>query len=61
MVALRGWVSASGAFSFSVALQVIVTAVNATIGVAAMMLLVRTLHPVAAVRAGFAAARARPS
>jgi len=61
VVALHGWVSASGAFSFSVALQVLVTAVNATIGVAAMMLLVRTLHPVAAVRAGFAAARARPS
>ena len=54
-------VSASGAFSFSVALQLLVTAVNATIGIAAMMLLVRTLRPVAAVRAGFAAARTRPS
>ena len=60
VVALHGWVSASGAFSFSVALQLLVTAVNATIGVAAMMLLVRTLRPVAAVRAGFAAARSRP-
>jgi uncharacterized membrane protein YbhN (UPF0104 family) len=60
VVALHGWVSAAGAFSFSVAMQVLVTTVNAAIGVAAMMLLVRTLRPMAAVRAGFAAARSRP-
>ncbi|HSC92808.1 MAG TPA: lysylphosphatidylglycerol synthase domain-containing protein [Gaiellaceae bacterium] len=58
--ALHGTVSAAGAFSFSVAMQLLVTAVNATIGIAAMMLLVRTVRPVAAVRAGMSVVRGRP-
>lgn len=57
--ALHGTVSAAGAFSFSVVMQLLVTAVNAAIGVLAMMLLVRTIRPVAAVRAGLAVVRAR--
>lgn len=50
--------SAAVVVSFSVGMQVGVTAVNATIGVAAAMVAFRTLHPVAALRAGVRLARA---
>ena len=53
--ALQGVISTAAAVSFSVSLQVGVTAVNTAVGVAAMMLLFRTMHPVAAARS----ARAR--
>lgn len=52
---LHGAVSASAALSFSVLLQVAVTAMNTTIGIAAAMLVLRTLHPLVAVRSGLTA------
>jgi uncharacterized membrane protein YbhN (UPF0104 family) len=48
--ALQGAVSAATAVSFSLGMQVGVTAVNLTVGVVAMMLLFRTVRPVGAVR-----------
>lgn len=48
--ALQGAVSAATAVSFSLGMQVGVTVVNTTVGLIAMMLLFRTLTPVAAVR-----------
>ena len=48
--ALQGAVSAATAISFSVGMQVGVTVVNTTVGLVAMMLLFRTVRPVAAVR-----------
>ena len=53
--ALQGVISTAAAVSFSVSMQVGVTVVNTAVGLAAMMLLFRTLHPLAAARA----ARAR--
>jgi len=47
--------SASAALSFAIGMQVGITAVNTTIGIAAVMVLTRTLHPVRAVRSGFRA------
>jgi uncharacterized membrane protein YbhN (UPF0104 family) len=49
--ALQGVISAAGAVSFSLSMQVGVTAVNTAVGLAAVMLLSRTLRPVAALRA----------
>ena len=49
--ALQGVVSTAGAVSFSLGMQVGVTAVNAAVGLAATMLLFRTIRPLAAVRA----------
>jgi uncharacterized membrane protein YbhN (UPF0104 family) len=48
--ALQGVISAAGAVSFSLSMQVGVTAVNTAVGLAAVMLLFRTLRPVAALR-----------
>ena len=48
--ALQGAVSTAAAVSFSLGLQVGVTAVNVTVGVAAMMLLFRTVRPAGALR-----------
>ena len=48
--ALQGVVSTAGAVSFSLGMQVGVTAVNTAVGLAATMLLFRTLRPVAALR-----------
>ena len=48
--ALHGAVSAATAVSFSLGMQVGVTAVNTTVGLVALMLLFRTLRPVGAVR-----------
>jgi uncharacterized membrane protein YbhN (UPF0104 family) len=49
--ALQGVISTAAAVSFSVSMQVGVTAVNTAVGLAAAMLLFRTLHPLAAARA----------
>jgi uncharacterized membrane protein YbhN (UPF0104 family) len=53
--ALQGVISTAAAVSFSVSMQVGVTVVNTAVGLAALMLLFRTLHPLTAARA----ARAR--
>jgi uncharacterized membrane protein YbhN (UPF0104 family) len=53
--ALQGVISTAAAVSFSVSMQLGVTAVNTAVGLAAAMLLFRTMHPLAAARA----ARAR--
>lgn len=49
--ALQGLISTAGALSFSLSMQVGVTVVNTTVGLAAAMLLFRTVRPVAAARA----------
>jgi uncharacterized membrane protein YbhN (UPF0104 family) len=49
--ALQQTASTAAALSFSVGMQVGITTVNTIIGVAALMLMFRTLRPVAAVRA----------
>jgi uncharacterized membrane protein YbhN (UPF0104 family) len=49
--ALQGVVSAATAVSFSLSMQVGVTAVNTAVGLAAVMLLFRTLRPLAALHA----------
>ena len=48
--ALQGVASTAGALSFSVGMQVGVTVVNTAVGLAAAMLLFRTLRPLAAMR-----------
>lgn len=48
--ALQGVISTAAAVSFSISLQVGVTAVNTTVGLAATMLLFRTMRPIAAAR-----------
>jgi uncharacterized membrane protein YbhN (UPF0104 family) len=53
--ALQGVISTAAAVSFSVSMQVGVTAVNTAVGLAATMLLFRTVRPIAAARS----ARAR--
>lgn len=50
--------SAAIVLSFSVGMQVGITAVNATLGIAAAMITFRTLRPVAAMRSGLRLARA---
>jgi hypothetical protein len=49
--ALQNVVNAAGAVSFSLGMQVGVTAVNTTVGLVGAMILFRTLRPIAAVRA----------
>lgn len=49
--ALQGVISATAAVSFSLGMQVGVTVVNTAVGLAAVMLLFRTLRPVVALRA----------
>lgn len=49
--ALQGIVSAAGAISFSLGMQVGVTVVNTTVGLVATMLLFRTIRPLSALRA----------
>jgi uncharacterized membrane protein YbhN (UPF0104 family) len=53
--ALQGVISTAAAVSFSLSMQVGITAVNTTVGLLAMMLLFRTMRPLAAARS----ARAR--
>jgi Lysylphosphatidylglycerol synthase TM region len=48
--ALRGVVPLAGAVSFSVGMQVGVTVVNTLVGLTALMVMVRTFSPIAAVR-----------
>jgi uncharacterized membrane protein YbhN (UPF0104 family) len=55
--ALRGVVPLAGAVSFSVGMQVGVTVVNTLVGLTALMLMLRTLSPRAALRFHFAASR----
>jgi hypothetical protein len=55
--ALRGVVPLTGAVSFSVGMQVGITFVNVLVGLAALMLMLRTLSPIAAVRSRIAADR----
>jgi hypothetical protein len=52
--ALQGAISTAGAVSFSVGLQVGITAVNTAVGLTAVMLLLRTARPYAAIRAATA-------
>jgi uncharacterized membrane protein YbhN (UPF0104 family) len=60
--ALRGVVPLAGAVSFSVGMQVGVTIVNTLVGLTALMLMLRTVRPVAAVRSSAALGRStRPS
>jgi glycosyltransferase 2 family protein len=54
--ALQGAISTAGAVSFSVGLQVGITAVNTAVGLMALMLLFRTARPLAAIRAASAGA-----
>jgi hypothetical protein len=56
--ALQGAISTAGAVSFSLGMQVGVTVVNTAVGVAAAMLLLRTLRPIAAMQAAAAWASA---
>lgn len=49
--ALQGVISTAGAVSFSLGMQAGVTVTNTLVGLAATMILLRTLRPVAAVRA----------
>ena len=51
MYALQGVISATGAVAFSLSMQVGVTVVNTTVGLAALMILFRTWRPVTALRA----------
>lgn len=55
--ALQGTISTAGAVSFSLGMQIGVTAVNTAVGLTALMLLFRTLRPMAAVRAAARSAR----
>lgn len=50
VVALQGIASTAGAVSFSVGMQIGVTAINVLVGVAATMLVLRTARPLAAIR-----------
>jgi hypothetical protein len=60
--ALRGVAPVAGAVSFSIGMQLGVTLVNVTVGVAAMMVLLGARNPLAAVRSGLGLARgARPA
>ena len=55
--ALRGLVPLAGAVSFSIGLQVGVTAVNTLVGLTALMLMFRTVRPFGALRSGLGLAR----
>jgi uncharacterized membrane protein YbhN (UPF0104 family) len=50
--ALRGVAPLAGAVSFSVGLQVGITTVNTLVGLTALMLMLRTVRPLAAIRSG---------
>lgn len=50
VIALQGVVSTAGAVSFSVGMQIGVTAINVLVGIAATMLVLRTARPLAAIR-----------
>lgn len=52
--ALQGAISTAGAVSFSLGMQVGVTVVNTLVGLTAVMLMFRTLRPIAAMRAATA-------
>ena len=56
--ALSEAATAAAVLSFSIGMQAGVTAVNALLGVLAGMVAFRTLHPLAAIRAGIRLARA---
>jgi uncharacterized membrane protein YbhN (UPF0104 family) len=56
--ALSQAATAAAVLSFSIGMQAGITAVNALLGVAAGMVAFRTLHPIAAIRAGVRLARA---
>lgn len=56
--ALSQAATAAAVLSFSIGMQAGITAVNALLGVAAAMVAFRTLHPIAAIRAGVRLARA---
>lgn len=55
--ALRGVAPIAGAVSFSVGMQVGITAVNTLVGLTALMLMMRTVRPLAAMRSGAGLAR----
>jgi uncharacterized membrane protein YbhN (UPF0104 family) len=55
--ALGQTIGAAVVLSFSIGMQVGITAVNAGLGIAGAMVVFRTLHPVAAIRAGLRLAR----
>ena len=57
--ALRGVAPLAGAVSFSLTMQVGVTVVNTLIGMIAMMLMLRTYRPVAALRSSLALVRSQ--
>lgn len=57
--ALRGLVPLAGAVSFSVGLQVGVTAVNTLVGLTALMLMFRTARPLGALRSGLGLVRSQ--
>jgi hypothetical protein len=57
--ALHNTASIGSAISFSLGMQLGVTVVNTTVGVLALMLMMRTLQPTSALRAGFATVRSR--
>jgi len=59
--ALRGVAPLAGAVSFSVGMQVGITAVNTLVGLTALMLMMRTVRPIAAVRSGAGLARSTPT
>jgi glycosyltransferase 2 family protein len=59
--ALRGVAPLAGAVSFSVGMQVGITVVNTLVGLTALMLMMRTVRPFAAVRSGAGIARSAPS
>jgi len=56
--ALRSTASVASAVSFSIGMQLGVTLVNTLIGMTALMLMLRTMRPVAALRSGLATVRA---
>jgi uncharacterized membrane protein YbhN (UPF0104 family) len=58
--ALQGVVSTAGAISFSLGMQLGVTAVNTTVGLLATMLLFRTIRPLRAVRSARAGSASEP-
>jgi uncharacterized membrane protein YbhN (UPF0104 family) len=58
--ALRGVAPLAGAVTFSVGLQVGITAVNTLVGLTALMLMLRTASPLAAMRSGATLARSVP-
>jgi hypothetical protein len=55
--ALRGVAPIAGAVTFSVGLQIGITAVNTLVGLTALMLMLRTARPLAAMRSGATLAR----